>query len=95
MNTERLANRLVLRHAADVNGIPQDAGDFAQVLKRRGVEPPQAEARRSVRELETLGYLERCEATAADEALWKITAAGLRQILKNVKPDALDPMIWD
>lgn len=91
---ERLCNRLILRHASDVAGIPQSAADFAHVLRGRGLEPAEAAARQGIAQLATLGYLARAEATAADEPLYKITASGLRQILRQVKAEELDPMVW-
>ena len=90
----RLINRLLLRHASDVNGIPQTVQDFADVLATRGIAGAEDTARRSLNNLQTLGYVQRCEATAADRPMYKITADGLRQINKQVAPDKLDAMIW-
>lgn len=87
-------NRLVLLYCRDLQSVPQTVGeiaDYAQQRLRRTCEP---ETRAAVDTLETLGYLARCEATAADEPLYKITASGLRQALKKVRPADLDPMVW-
>ena len=94
MNNDVLANRLILRHCADVTGIPQGVVDFAHLLRSRSIEPADGAAERAARELATLGYLSRCEATAGDDALYKITASGLRQISRRVPAAELDPMVW-
>ena len=89
---EKIMNRLVLRHAADLNGIPQGLEDFSDMLRGRGVLDAETVARRCVQNLDTLEYLKRAEAVAADDPVWVITACGLRQIQKQVRE--LDPMIW-
>lgn len=89
-----LLRRIVLGYLADLQSIPQTFGEvsaYAQSRLRRACE---VEAREAIDTLETLGYLARAEATAADEPLWKITASGLRQALRRVPPKELDPMIW-
>ena len=91
---EAQMNRLALLYMRDLQSVPQTGAEIATYCAGRMRQPCEARARRAVETLETLGYLARCEATAADEPLYKITASGLRQALRRVKPDELDPMIW-
>lgn len=92
--TERYYNKLVLLYLADLRGIPQTASEIADYVAGRVNRPAQAETLRALDTLQTLGYIERAEATAADQPLYKVGPGGLRQALKQVPPSALDPMIW-
>jgi hypothetical protein len=87
-------NRLCLQYFADLQSVPQTAAEAAEYIGGRMRRPARAETDRALSTLETLGYLARAEATAADEPLYKITASGLRQILKRVSVSDLDPMVW-
>ena len=87
-------NRMALLYMRDLQSVPQTVAEIASYCQSRLRRPCDDRTRRAVETLETLGYLARCEATAADEPLYKITASGLRQALRIVKPDELDPMIW-
>lgn len=89
-----MLNRLALNYLADLSGIPQETGEVAEYVSKRMRRPCAMETQRALDELETLGYVARAEATAADVPCWKITAAGLRQAKKQVRPEELDPMIW-
>lgn len=94
MITERQLNRLALRYLSDLRGIPQTLAEVAEHVQGRLRRPCEAEIERALNTLETLGYVARAEATAADLPCWKATAAGIRQAEKQVKPEELDPMIW-
>jgi hypothetical protein len=90
---ERYYNRLLLAHLNDLRGIPQTLDELAELAQARLRKPCLPQCERALEYLQTAGYIERCEATAADAPLWKITADGIRQITKNVKPQELDPLI--
>ena len=90
---ERQFNRLLLSQLNDLRGIPQTEAELAAYVEARMHKPSEAQVARSLEYLESAAYIVRCEATAADAALWKITAAGMRQILRQVKPGELDPLI--
>lgn len=93
--TERQFNRSVLKYMDQIRGIPQSIEDlhgYVSNLVRRTCEP---QVQRAIEYLESAGYVERCQATAADAPLWKITAAGTKQINRMVKPAELDSMIWE
>ena len=92
--SERLLTRTVLRYAADLRGIPQSFEEIHNHVAGRLRRPAHSETVNAIATLETLGYLARSEATAADEPLYTITASGLRQALKQVPAAQLDPMIW-
>jgi hypothetical protein len=97
MENERQMNRLALQYMADLRSVPQTAGEVADYLGGRlacGRGRALELARRACDTLEVAGYLARCAAAAADEPLWKITADGLRQALRQVPPTKLDPLIW-
>lgn len=90
---QKLTNRLCLKFAADVVGIPQTRADFEEYLNGRGLEStfvPKALAY-----LTSAGFFERCEKTAASVPMWKCTAKGVRQAAREVPADELDPMIWE
>lgn len=89
-----LINKLSLCYLADLNGIPQEVGEVADYIEKRLRHPARAETRAALERLETLGYVARAEATAAAEPLYKITASGLRQASRQVRPEELDPMVW-
>lgn len=90
---ERWFNKLLLAYLNDLRGIPQTEVELNDYVQRRLHKPSPAEAARALTYLESAGYIEQSQATAADAPLWKITAGGIRQITKNVKPTELDPMV--
>lgn len=95
MNRERLIRRTVLKFFADTPGIPQGIEDVREHLAMR-LSPVDAEhAQQACAELETSGYLADARPTAADAAMWKVSASGLRMAKRQVKPAELDPMIWE
>lgn len=90
---QKTTNRLCLKFAADVVGIPQTKADFEEYISGRGLDAtfvPKALAY-----LASAGFLERCERTAASVPMWKCTATGARQAAREVPADQLDPMVWD
>lgn len=91
---QKIVTRLVLRHAMDVAGVPQSEADFRDMVAGRQIEDQDNQVRTVLRHLVIMNYLARCEATVAAEPLYKITASGLRQILKQVPHENLDPMVW-
>lgn len=95
MISERMANRILLAWFNDLRGIPQSLEEASNYLSARVRKPSGAETEKAVEFLTQAGYLEHAERTAADPQLWKITAAGMRQISKQVPAAQLDPMIWD
>jgi hypothetical protein len=95
MSNERVNNKLVLKFFEDLRGIPQSTEDVETYVQARLNRPPAAIVDRAIKFLESAGYLERCEATAADNPMWKITASGSRQALRLVDHKYLDPMIWE
>jgi hypothetical protein len=95
MNQERINNKMLLKYFEDLRGIPQNSEDIQQYMQTRLNRPAASISDRAVKYLESAGYVERCEATAADEPMWKITAKGSQQALKLVPREQLDPMIWE
>jgi hypothetical protein len=92
--TERLINRITLRHLADLRMVPQTGREIAEYVQGRIRRPCEYEVETALCTLEAAGYVARCEATAADRPLWKITATGLRQALQAVPRAELDPLVW-
>ena len=90
---ERMINRLVLLFLDDLRGIPQGFEEISEYVSRRLRRPSGELVERALAALESAGYAEQTQRTQADERLWKITAAGIRQATKNVP--SLDPLIWD
>jgi hypothetical protein len=91
---DRLLARMLLVFMADLAGIPQTFRELADYAAKRLRRPCDGEVQMILSRLETYDYLARCEAQAADLPLYKITASGLRQALKQVPPDQLDTSIW-
>lgn len=92
--TDRIVNRTILHYFNDL-GIAQSFDDVDSYVRGRVGRRATNDVDRSLRYLESAGYIEQCQATAADDPAWKITAAGMRQAGRQVRPDDLDPMIWD
>ena len=90
---ERLLNNMVLRYFNDLRGIPRTIEEVHDYIQQRWRKPCLPAVERAIEYLSSALYLARCEAMAADEPLYVISASGIRQILKQVKPDGLDPMI--
>lgn len=91
---ERMFNRLLLSYLNDVRGIPQTFEELSSYAAGRVRRPCEAEAERALEYLVAAGYAERCELTAADPRMWKISATGIRMALKQVPAEELDPMVW-
>lgn len=91
--TQKTTNRLCLKFAADVVGIPQTRADFEEYINGRGLEA--AYVAKALAYLASAGFLERCEKTAASVPMWKCTAQGARQAAREVPAEQLDPLIWE
>jgi len=90
---QRYATKLCLQLLDDLNGVPQGIEDLREHVSNRVRLPVGAEIERAMNYLEQAGYAERCEATAADDPLWRATAKGMRQIRRQVPRSELDPMV--
>jgi hypothetical protein len=90
----RQYNQLLLRWFNDLVGIPQSRSDAITYTRSRVHRPCEAETDRALAYLESAKYIERIEATVADEPLYKITALGMQQAERMVPKANLDPMIW-
>jgi hypothetical protein len=87
-------NRLALTYLADLQGIPQTVVEVAAYVTGRLHRPALEKTALAMQTLETLGLIERAQTMADAEPMWKITAAGLRQALRQVPAAQLDPMVW-
>ena len=95
MMTERDFNKIILRYFNDMRGIPRSVGEVSEYVRLRIRRPCEAQCERALEYLVASKYIERCEATAADEPLFKITQSGMRQAARRVAQKELDPMIWE
>lgn len=95
MINERIYNRVVLCFLNDLVGIPQTRKEIVEHLAGRIRKPCEAQVDRALSVLETLEYVRRCEPTADDEPMYKITDKGMRQAGRKVPLSELDPLIWE
>ena len=86
-------NKFCLSFSENRRGIPFCLQDVADAAAQRLRKPCEFPCDRALEFLLAAKYLARCELTAADEPLYKITADGIRQIFKKVPPAEVDPMI--
>lgn len=95
MIQERTINRLVIGFFEDLRGIPQRFEDVSNYVRLRINRPAESLSQRSLSYLESAGYIEKSQATAADDPMWKITSKGIAQALRMVDVKDLDKMIWE
>lgn len=94
MQEQRAINKLVLQYFNDMTGIPQGFDDVSNYVRSRLMKPSGPYVERALCYLLAADYIVAFQMTAADEKQWKVTASGIRQISRNVRPEELDPMIW-
>ncbi len=93
---ERLINRTALVYFADINGMTLTVDEVHAYLRARAPSIRREVVERAVNTLTTAGYLERPAELPADvDPMFKVTAAGIRQARRAVKPADLDPLIWE
>ena len=91
---QRIVTKMVLRHLDDMAGIGRTFDEICEHVSSRVRRPAEGQVDRGLTYLENAGYAEDCRATAADERLWRVTAAGQRMANRMVPANELDPMIY-